>query len=121
MASSSKDESIIIWNMDRIKSANQNDAIVSVLQEHQNIIDCVKWANAEACATISHADYNMKQMAMLSSDEIHTKDQSATGGTEAHTTQDGESAGQHESTPNNEESKEDVDKLSKYQAIKDKI
>ena len=69
MASSSKDESIIVWNMDRLKSANQNDAIISVLQEHQNIIDCVKWASQEACSTINNADYNTKQIAMMSSDE----------------------------------------------------
>jgi WD40 repeat protein len=60
MASSSKDETIIVWNMDRIKSVNQNDAIISILSEHKNIIDCIKWATQEACTTINNADYNLK-------------------------------------------------------------
>ena len=59
LASSSKDETIIIWNMDRIKSSNpQKDATISVLNEHEHVIDCVKWAPPEACKTIDNADYN---------------------------------------------------------------
>jgi WD40 repeat protein len=59
MASSSKDETIIIWNMDRIRSSNpQKDAMISVLNEHEHVIDCLKWANPEACKIIDHAEYN---------------------------------------------------------------
>jgi len=58
MASSSKDETIIIWNMERIKMNQSKDAIISVLNEHEHVIDCVKWAPPEACSTIDKADYN---------------------------------------------------------------
>jgi WD40 repeat protein len=62
MASSSKDETIIIWNMERIKQSNQKDAIISVLNEHEHVIDCVKWAPPEACYVIDTADYNKSNM-----------------------------------------------------------
>lgn len=67
LASSSKDETIIIWNMERIRSANASkDAMISMLNEHEHVIDCVKWAPPEACAIIDHADYNKNQLQMLS-------------------------------------------------------
>ncbi len=40
LASASKDESVIVWNLDKVKSAKdlsqQNDAILAVLKEHEN-------------------------------------------------------------------------------------
>lgn len=65
MASSSKDETIIIWNMERIKMQNSKDAMISVLNEHEHVIDCVKWAPPEACKIIDQADYNKNQLSML--------------------------------------------------------
>lgn len=52
MASSSKDETIIIWALDRVKNQNSKDAMISVLNEHEHVIDCVKWAPYEACVVI---------------------------------------------------------------------
>lgn len=63
MASSSKDQSIIIWNMSQIRGSNASkDAIISVLREHDHIIDSVKWAPPESCKTIETSDYNKSQI-----------------------------------------------------------
>ena len=66
-ASASKDESIVIWNCDMVKSkgtrAGQNtnhdndDAIVQVLSDHEHVIDCIVWAPVESCRTIENANY----------------------------------------------------------------
>ena len=64
-ASASKDESVIIWNMERImqnlsnsKSVDEQDYIISVIDEHEHVIDCIKFANDKANRTIQTADYN---------------------------------------------------------------
>lgn len=58
MASCSKDQTVIIWNMANIKSSNASkDAIISVLSEHTHQVDCIVWAPSEACSIIDHADY----------------------------------------------------------------
>jgi WD40 repeat protein len=61
-ASSSKDESIIVWSLDKVKSAKdlsqQADAIVAILKEHENQIDCIKWASQESNVIIDQSDYN---------------------------------------------------------------
>jgi len=49
MASASKDETVIIWNMERIntdlgsKSINVDpkDYILTIIDEHEHVIDCV--------------------------------------------------------------------------------
>ena len=60
-ASASKDESIVVWNFDLVKQANANsniDSIVSVMQGHTNVIDCIAWAPFECAKTIQQADFN---------------------------------------------------------------
>ena len=63
LASSSKDETIIIWNLDKIKMNNQKDSMISILKEHEHVIDCVKWAPYDACVTIDLADYKKDSVA----------------------------------------------------------
>lgn len=48
MASSSKDETIVIWNMTKVKS-HPHDSVMHVLKDHEHVIDCIKWAPYEAC------------------------------------------------------------------------
>jgi len=57
LASSSKDETIVIWNMAFLRT-NVKDAIIQTLNEHEHSIDCIKWAHAEACRVIDSAEYN---------------------------------------------------------------
>lgn len=45
---------------------NPKDAMIAVLNEHEHVIDCVKWAPPEACKIIDQADYNKNQLSMLS-------------------------------------------------------
>jgi hypothetical protein len=59
MASASKDETVIIWNMDKIKqnlvqsSVNdQQDFIITMIDEHDHVIDCIQFAPTSACKTI---------------------------------------------------------------------
>ena len=59
MASCSKDESVIIWNMDKIKQnlnktvgVDQTDYIITVIDEHEHVIDAIKFAPEAACQTI---------------------------------------------------------------------
>lgn len=66
MASASKDETVIIWNMDRIKSnlgkatigMDTADFIVTVIDDHEHVIDCIKFAPEATCKVIMKADYN---------------------------------------------------------------
>lgn len=64
MASASKDETVIIWNMDRIKQnlgkmlGDPADFIITVIDDHEHVIDCIKFAPEAACRTIMKADYN---------------------------------------------------------------
>lgn len=67
MASCSKDNSVMIWNMAQIKSKNpKKDAFIAHLREHENVVECVVWAPPEACSIIDHADYNKNTVAMSS-------------------------------------------------------
>jgi hypothetical protein len=62
LASASKDEQVIVWNMEKVKSckdqSQQQDAIVAVLREHENLVDCVLWAPLEANHVIDSSEYN---------------------------------------------------------------
>ena len=51
MASASKDETVIIWNMDRIKQTlgktvgvDTSDYITTIIDDHEHVIDCIKFA-----------------------------------------------------------------------------
>ena len=67
MASASKDETVIIWNMDRIKQhlgknpGDPADFIITVIDDHEHVIDCIKFAPEAAAKTIMKADYNKSQ------------------------------------------------------------
>lgn len=67
MASASKDETVIIWNMDRIKQnlgkmvGDPADFIITVIDDHEHVIDCIKFAPEAAFKTIMKADYNKGQ------------------------------------------------------------
>ena len=59
IASASKDETVIIWNMDKIKqNLNQtigvdpSDYIITVIDDHEHVIDCIKFAPEQSCKTI---------------------------------------------------------------------
>ena len=64
MASASKDETVIVWNMDRIKqqfgkmAGDPADFIITVIDDHEHVIDCIKFAPEAACKTIMKAEYN---------------------------------------------------------------
>ena len=65
MASASKDETVIIWNMDRIKQnlnksmgMDQKDFIITMIDDHEHVIDCIKFAPEASCKTIQNADYS---------------------------------------------------------------
>lgn len=59
-----------MWNLDKIKTSlasgssmgkttlDVQDCILAVLKEHENQIDCVRWANMEANRTIDQSEYN---------------------------------------------------------------
>lgn len=64
LASASKDETVIIWSMERIMQdlnsrqvAEQSDYIISMIDEHQHVIDCIKFAPESSCRIIMNADY----------------------------------------------------------------
>ena len=67
MASASKDETVIIWNMDRIKQnmgkmiGDPADFIITVIDDHEHVIECIKFAPVEAAKYIMKADYNKGQ------------------------------------------------------------
>ncbi len=48
--------------MEKVKSAKdlsqQADAILNTMREHENQIDCIRWANVEANYIIDQSDYN---------------------------------------------------------------
>jgi hypothetical protein len=59
MASASKDETVIIWNMDKIRQnlnnslgVDQQDFIITMIDDHEHVIDCIKFAPESACKTI---------------------------------------------------------------------
>lgn len=64
MASASKDETVIIWNMERIKqnlnnnALDQSEYIVTIIDDHEHVIDCIKFAPEASCKIIQLADYN---------------------------------------------------------------
>jgi len=65
MASASKDETVIIWNMDKIRqnlsksqSIDHQDFIITMIDDHEHVIDCIKFACELACKTIQSADYS---------------------------------------------------------------
>ena len=56
MASASKDETVIVWNLSKIiknlnntKGLDQEEYIVTIIDDHEHVIDCVKFANQAAC------------------------------------------------------------------------
>jgi WD40 repeat protein len=65
LASASKDETVIVWSLERIlqnlnnsKSVDQTDFILTIIDEHEHVIDCIKFAPEAACKTIQFSDYN---------------------------------------------------------------
>ena len=65
MASASKDETVIVWSMDRIKqnlnkmmSVDQTDFIITMIDDHEHVIDCIKFAPEQARKIIQSADYS---------------------------------------------------------------
>jgi len=59
MASASKDETVIIWSMDRIvqnlsssSAMDQSDYIITMIDDHQHVIDCIRFAPETACRVI---------------------------------------------------------------------
>lgn len=66
LASASKDETVIVWSVERIKAGHHQDALITVLREHENQIDCICWAPAEANLVIDQSDYNRSYINMLS-------------------------------------------------------
>jgi WD40 repeat protein len=65
LASASKDETVIIWSLERImqnlnnsKGVDQKDFIITIIDEHEHVIDCIRFAPETACKTIMMADYN---------------------------------------------------------------
>lgn len=72
MASASKDETVIIWNLEKIKQnlnktlgVDQTDFIITMIDEHEHVIDCIKFANDAARKTIQAADYSKIRFADL--------------------------------------------------------
>ena len=57
LASSSKDETVVVWNMERVKR-EPAEALLAVLREHTNQVDCIRWAPLDANHTIDQAEYN---------------------------------------------------------------
>lgn len=65
IASASKDETVIIWNMEKIvsnlnntKGVDQQDFIISMIDDHEHVIDCIKFAPEQSCKIIQQADYS---------------------------------------------------------------
>ena len=64
MASASKDETVIIWDMTRIKQnlnkthgIDEQDYIISMIDDHEHVIDAIKFAPDAACQVIQKSDY----------------------------------------------------------------
>ena len=67
LASASKDESVVVWSVEKIKSTKDNaESVLAVLREHENQIDCIKWAPLEANHTIDQSEYNKGYLGTLS-------------------------------------------------------
>ena len=65
IASASKDETVIVWNMEKIKQnlgktvgVDPSDYIITIIDDHEHVIDCIKFAPEAACKVIMKADYN---------------------------------------------------------------
>lgn len=59
MASASKDETVIIWDMVRIRQnmnktqgIDEQDYIITMIDDHEHVIDCIKFAPEAACQII---------------------------------------------------------------------
>jgi WD40 repeat protein len=60
-ATSSKDETIVVWQTEIVLNKNslsRADPIVTILNEHEHVIDCIVWAPLESARTIEYADYS---------------------------------------------------------------
>jgi hypothetical protein len=71
--------------MDKVKSAKdlsqQADAIVATLRDHENQIDCIRWAPLESNHIIDQSDYNRSYLNQLSlTDGAGNADPFAEGG-----------------------------------------
>ena len=77
MASASKDETVIIWNMERIRQnlgkatigADTTDFIITVIDDHEHVIDCIKFAPENACKVIMKADYSKGQFGAVTANQ----------------------------------------------------
>ena len=65
IASASKDETVIIWNMEKIvanlnntKGVDQQDFIITMIDDHEHVIDCIKFAPEQSCKIIMQSDYS---------------------------------------------------------------
>ena len=65
MASASKDETVIVWNLTRIiknlnnsKNIDQEEFINTIIDDHEHVIDCVKFAPESACQILQKSEYN---------------------------------------------------------------
>lgn len=59
IASASKDETVIVWNMEKIKQnlnktigIDPSDYIISVIDDHEHVIDCIRFAPEHSAKTI---------------------------------------------------------------------
>ena len=69
MASASKDETVIIWNMDKLKqnfnkmmSIDQTEFIITMIDDHEHVIDCIRFAPEAARKVIQQADYSKHKL-----------------------------------------------------------
>ena len=56
LASASKDETVIVWNLSKIiknlnntKGIDHEEFINTIIDDHEHVIDCVKFAPSSAC------------------------------------------------------------------------
>lgn len=82
MASASKDETVIVWNMDRLKQnfgkmiGDPSDYIITIIDDHEHVIDCIKFAPEAAAKVIMKADYNKGQFGGGGTNTTQNADQS---------------------------------------------
>ena len=66
MASASKDETVIVWDFARLMPSvvskaggyvDHQDYIVTIIDDHEHVIDCIKFAPESCCRTIQTANY----------------------------------------------------------------
>ena len=69
MASASKDETVLIWNLDKImknlnnsKNIDHQDFIHTIIDDHEHVIDCLQFAPDTACKVIMKANYSKSVM-----------------------------------------------------------